>query len=119
MLLMLSWLFCSLWMFFPKVAGGLSKNTKYITIYCLTNFNNNNNHDSKDTRALSEPVFTCSKSTIETEQLQWLLSGVFIANCEQISHIVLVFSLLTLGDEMAARLLVNCPGSPEELSLFL
>ena len=57
-------------MFFPKVAGGLSKNTKDITIYCLTNFNNNNNHDSKDTRALSEPVFTCSKSTIETEQVQ-------------------------------------------------
>ena len=55
---------------FPK-GGGLSKNTKDITIYCLTNFNNsNNNHDNKDTRALSEPVFTCSKSAIETEQLR-------------------------------------------------
>ena len=40
----------------------------------------------------------CSKLTIETpEQRQWRHSGAFIVNFEQISHIVLVFLLLTFN----------------------
>ena len=40
---------------------------------------------------------TCSKLTINTsERRQGHLSGVFIANFAQISHSVLLFSLLTL-----------------------
>ena len=39
----------------------------------------------------------CSKITIKTpEQLHWRRSGVFIVNFEHISHLVLVFLLLTL-----------------------
>ena len=39
----------------------------------------------------------CSKLTTKTpEQRQWRRSGVFIINFEQISHIALVFPLLTL-----------------------
>ena len=39
----------------------------------------------------------CSKSTIKTpEQIYWRRSGVF-TNSEQISHMVLVFTLLTLN----------------------
>ena len=41
---------------------------------------------------LTQPVFTCSKLTVET-----LEQGVFMVNFEQISHIVLVFLLLTLN----------------------
>ena len=40
----------------------------------------------------------CSKLTIKTpEQRQWRRSGVFIVNFEHISHLVLVFLLLTLS----------------------
>ena len=40
----------------------------------------------------------CSKLTIKTpEQCQWCYSGVFIVNYEDISHLVLVFLLLTLN----------------------
>ena len=35
----------------------------------------------------------CSKLTIKTPERYWRRSGVFIDNLEQISHIVLVFSL--------------------------
>ena len=39
----------------------------------------------------------CSKLTIKTsEQRHWHRSGVFIANFEKFSHLVLVFLLLTL-----------------------
>ena len=39
----------------------------------------------------------CSKLTIKTlERLQWRRSGVFIVNFEHISHLVLIFLLLTL-----------------------
>ena len=40
----------------------------------------------------------CSKLTIETpERRQWRLSGIFIVNFENISHLLLVFLLLTLN----------------------
>ena len=40
----------------------------------------------------------CSKLTIKTpERRQWRSSGVFIVNFEHISHLVLVFLLLTLS----------------------
>ena len=53
---------------------------------------------------VAQPAITCSKLTIETleqgvkyVQSQWRRSGVFIVNFEHISHLVLVFLLLTLG----------------------
>ena len=43
----------------------------------------------------------CSKLTIKTpEGHQWRCSGVFVANFEHISHLVLVFLLLTLSRSM-------------------
>ena len=68
-------------------------------------------HPSQPNSALSQPAFTCSKLSIETEQggifskltiktqerHQWRSSDVFIINCEHISHLVLVFLLLTLS----------------------
>ena len=64
----------------------------------------------------TQPAFTCSKLTIETleqglgtrkicskltikipEQPQWRRSGIFIVNFEHVSHLVLVFLLLTLN----------------------
>ena len=53
----------------------------------------------------SQPLFTCSKLTKETlEQSvkyvrtqQWRRSGIFIVNFEHISHLVVVFILLTLS----------------------
>ena len=49
----------------------------------------------------------CSKLTIKTpERRQWRLSGVFIVNFELISHLVLVFLLLTLNMELPARIFV-------------
>ena len=59
-------------------------------------------------KMLSQPAFTCSNSTMETPELQVKsvqkqqqryssFSGVFIVNFDQISHILLVFPLLTLN----------------------
>ena len=46
----------------------------------------------------------CSKLTIKTpERRHWRRSGVFIFNFERISHIILVFLLLTLSRYMPAR----------------
>ena len=46
----------------------------------------------------------CSKSTIETpERRHWHCSGVFSVNFEHISHLVLVFLLLTLNMQMSSR----------------
>ena len=43
------------------------------------------------------------KLTIKTpERRQWRRSGVFIVNCEHISHFLLVFLLLTLSRLMPA-----------------
>ena len=43
-------------------------------------------------------AITYSKLTIKTlEQRHWRRSGIFIANFEHISHLVLVFLLLTLS----------------------
>ena len=42
-------------------------------------------------------AITCSKLTVKTvERDQWRRSGVFNVNFEHISHLVLVFLLLTL-----------------------
>ena len=50
--------------------------------------------DNRNTKRKCE---ICSKLTIKTpERRQWRRSGVFIVNFEQISHLVLVFLLLTL-----------------------
>ena len=47
----------------------------------------------------------CSKLTIKTlERHQWGRPDVFIVNFEHISHLVLVFLLLTLNRQMSAGL---------------
>ena len=51
---------------------------------------------------LTLPAMACSKLTIETleqgvKYVHWRRSGVFIVNFEHISHLVLVFLLLTLN----------------------
>ena len=55
-----------------------------------------------NTKAMSE---IGSKLTIKTlKQCQWRSCGVFIINFEKISHIALVFPLLTLCKKMSAGL---------------
>ena len=51
------------------------------------------------THAYTQPAITCSKLTIETPERPqaWDRSGVFIVNFEHISHLVLLFLLLTLS----------------------
>ena len=50
--------------------------------------------NNRNTRARCE---NCSKLTIRTpERRHWRRSGIFIVNFEQISHLILVFLLLTL-----------------------
>ena len=45
----------------------------------------------------------CLKITIKTiERHHWRCSGLFIVNFEQISHIILVFPLLTLDKKILA-----------------
>ena len=74
-----------------KVLRGIFKNFKITVpagIYLLK-VNNRN------TRTRCE---ICSKLTINTpERRHWRRSGVFIVNFEHISHLVLVFLLLTLN----------------------
>ena len=43
-----------------------------------------------------QPEFTCSKLTMEW--CQWRRFDVFIASFEQISHIILIFPLLTSNE---------------------
>ena len=51
--------------------------------------------NNRNTRTWSE---ICSKLAIKTpEWRHWRRSGVFIVNIEHISHLVLVFQLLTLN----------------------
>ena len=51
--------------------------------------------NNRNTRTMWE---LCSKLTIKApERRQWRRSGVFIVNFEHISHLVLVFLLLTLS----------------------
>ena len=51
--------------------------------------------NNRNTRAMCE---ICSKLTIKIpERLNWRRSGIFIVNFEHISHLVLVFLLLTLN----------------------
>ena len=50
----------------------------------------------------------CSKLTIKTPQRrQWRRSGVFFVNFEHISHLVLVFLLLTLSRYMQAGICIQ------------
>ena len=50
----------------------------------------------------------CSKLTIKTpERRHWRWSGVFIVNFEHISHLVLVFRLLTLNRKMPTGVVVQ------------
>ena len=50
--------------------------------------------NSKNTRTRCE---ICSKLTKIPERRHWRQSGIFIINFEHISHLVLVFQLLTLN----------------------
>ena len=53
--------------------------------------------NNKNTRARCE---ICSKLTIKKpKQRQWRRSGVFLVSFEHISHLVLVFLLLTLSSK--------------------
>ena len=57
--------------------------------------------NNKNTRIRCE---ISSQLTIETsERRHWRLSGVFIVKFEHISHLVLVFLLLTLSRQMPAE----------------
>ena len=48
--------------------------------------------------SFSQPAITYSKLTIQTpERRYWRRSGVFIVNLEHMSHLVLLFLLLTLS----------------------
>ena len=49
---------------------------------------------------LSQPASTCSKLTIKTLERRQRRSCVFIVNFEYVSHLVLVYLLLTLRREM-------------------
>ena len=59
-----------------------------------------------------QPVTICSESIIETleqgvkyvqsDVVHWRLSGVFTVNFECISHLIVVFLLLTLSRQMLA-----------------
>ena len=51
--------------------------------------------DTPDLDVSQSPV-TCAKLTLETLE-RWCRSGVFIVNFEHISHLGLVFLLLTLS----------------------
>ena len=62
--------------------------TSQLTFYLLKV----NNRNARKKREI------CSKLTIKTpERCQWRRSGVFIVNFEHISHLFLVFLLLTLN----------------------
>ena len=75
------------WVFQGEEA--FSNSVYWVNIY-LFKFNNGN------TRIICE-IF--SKLTVKTLELrQWRRSGIFVVNFEMISHIVLVFPLLTLNN---------------------
>ena len=50
--------------------------------------------NNRNTKTRSE---ICSKLTIKIPERDWWRSGIFIVNFEHISHLVLVFLLLTLN----------------------
>ena len=53
--------------------------------------------NNRNTRTRCE---ICSKLTIKTPERHWRRSGVFIVNFEHISHLVLMFLLLTLNMQL-------------------
>ena len=77
----------------------------------------------------TQSAITCSKLTIETlelgvkcskitktpERRQWRRSDVFIVNFEHISHLVLVFLLLTLSKQMSTG---YCPFATISPSIY-
>ena len=68
--------------------------------------------DEKNTRTRWE---ICSKLTINTpERGHWHRSGVFIVNFEHISHLVLVFLLLTLNMQLPARMQMETLGNAKQ-----
>ena len=50
----------------------------------------------------AQPIFTCLESTIETpeQSVKFVYCSLFIVNFEEISHIALVFVLLTSNKEL-------------------
>ena len=57
----------------------------------------------------------------DTEQCQWRRSSVFIVSFEHISHLALVFLLLTLNKQMPAGLcdiLISTPRCTEDKSIY-
>ena len=65
--------------------------------------------DSLENQYVSQPPFTCSKLVIKTleQGVKWRRSVVFIVNFEHISHLVLVFLLLTLNNAGSDTLSTN------------
>ena len=64
--------------------------------------------NNRNTRTRCE---ICSKLTINTpEQRQLRLSGVFIVNSEHISHLILMFLLLSLNMQLPAGMRVLLKG---------
>ena len=85
----------------PRIHVVILITAKFPVDIYLFKFNNRN------TRTRHE---ICSKLAIKTsERRQWRLSDVFIVNFEHISHLVLVFLLLTLNMQLLAGLDWNDP----------
>ena len=81
------------WQTKPKSASPLVAGEPVLTRIYLFKANNGN------TRTMCE---IRSKLKIKAQRLHWPRSGVFTVNFEHISHIVLVFRLLTLSRRMLA-----------------
>ena len=76
----------------------LTRKTKELTAIDVPAGNYMFKVSNRNTRARCE---VCSKLIIKTlERHHWGHSGVFIVNCEHISHFVLVFLLSTLSKKM-------------------
>ena len=90
--------------FFSKQRSLITNHSKRPTSPCYLTYNPAGDYifkvNNRNTRTRCD---ICSKLTIKTpERRDWGRPGVFIAKLEQISHLVLVFLLLTLSREMPA-----------------
>ena len=82
--------------FFSKWEGAIPANIKLFKV------------NNKNVRKRCE---ICSKVTIKTpERRHWLCSGVFIVTFEHISHLFLVFLLLTLNNQMLVQMCSHLKG---------
>ena len=71
--------------------------------------------NNRNTRTRCE---ICSKLTLKIpKQRQWCRSGVFIVNFEHMSHLVLVFLLLTLNTWLTAGISLECFRNQESFVL--